>query len=52
MKSYIVSITDCYGLTGQMQCKANSKNEARKIAREYIRAWQIGPATINYINEI
>ena len=48
---YTISITDNEHLTGEMKCNAASKAEAERKAREYINAWQLNPATINYINK-
>jgi len=51
MKTYIISITDRDGLTGEGKFKAKNKTEAMKQARQYIKSWQLNPAKINYCNE-
>lgn len=51
MKTYVISITDNEGLTGDGKFQAKNKTEAMKAARQYIKAWQLNPAKINYCNE-
>ena len=51
MKIYDVYIIDNEGMGGAAKFKANNKTEARAAARKYIRAWNIGPATIQSIKE-
>jgi len=51
MKIYDVYIIDNEGIGGEAKFKANNKTEARAAARKYIRAWNIGPATIQSIKE-
>jgi hypothetical protein len=52
MTQYTISITDNQRLTGDMKCKAQNKAQAMQIARDYIRAWSLEPATINSITEV
>ena len=51
MKIYDVYIIDNEGIGGAAKFKANNKTEARAAARQYIRAWKLGPATIQSIEE-
>jgi hypothetical protein len=51
MKIYDVYIIDNEGIGGVAKFKANNKTEARAAARQYIRAWKLGPATIQSIEE-
>ncbi len=52
MKTFIIQITDKDGYTGESRCKANTKAEAMKAARLYIKQWGLAPATIDYCKEI
>lgn len=52
MKTYIIKITDKDGYSGESRCKANTKAEAMKAARLYIKQWGLAPATIDYCKEI
>ncbi len=47
-KLFAVSITDREGLTGEAKFMAANEAEARKEARQYIKAWKLSPAKINY----
>ena len=51
MKVYAVGITDAYG-GGEAKFRAANKTEARSLARQYIRQWQLRNATIDYIREV
>lgn len=51
MKRYAIYIVDKYGIGGEVKCEAQNKAEAMKKAREYIRAWQLGPAKIEYCKQ-
>ena len=51
-KVFAVSITDKEGLSGEAKFRAANKTEAKKAARQYIKAWGLGPATINYCEEV
>lgn len=51
-KLFVISITDKDGLSGESKCRAANKTAALKEARQYIKAWGLGPATINYCEEV
>ena len=51
MKKYAVCIADKYS-SGEMKVETKNKTEARQKAREYIRAWKLEYAKIDYIKEI
>ena len=48
IKTYATYITDKDGNGGEAKIKATSKTEALKKAHEYIRAWHLSPATVEY----
>lgn len=52
MKTFAIYITDKEGYGGECKVKAETKIEAMKQARQYIKAWGLNPATIDYCNEI
>jgi hypothetical protein len=52
MKTFVISITDRDGYTGECRGTAATKAEAMKAAREYIKVWCLAPAKINYCNEV
>jgi len=52
MKTFAVYIIDKDNFGGECKIKANNKAEALKIAKQYIKAWNLNPATIEYCKEI
>lgn len=52
VKHYAVCISDADGGSGEMKCTAKNKTEARQRGREYIRAWKLRGAKIEYIREM
>ena len=51
-KHYAVCIYDLDGGSGEMKCTAKNKTEARRKGREYIKAWKLRGAKIEYIREL
>lgn len=52
MKTYIIKIIDKDGYSSESRCKANTKTEAMKAARLYIKQWGLSPAIIEYCKEL
>lgn len=52
VKHYAVCISDADGGSGEMKCTAKNKTEARQRGREYIKAWKLRGAKIEYIREM
>ena len=52
MKTYEIYIVDKDGYGGAMKTKAENESKAMQQARQYIRVWKLGPATIEYCKEV
>jgi len=52
MKIFAVYIIDKDNFGGECKVKANNKTEAIKQVKQYIKAWNLAPAKIEYCKEI